>query len=99
VLLDADFKAYLGDFRLARLMDHHKLNKTTLAMGTFGYMAPELPYMGKATKEFDVYSFGILVLKVVCGMHPWICKQENLKILCCYLQFGELMKMGHFSNW
>jgi serine/threonine protein kinase len=70
VLLDADFKAHLGDFGLARLMDHHKLEKTTLAAGTLGYMAPEMPYTGRATKESDVYSFGILVLEVVCGRRP-----------------------------
>jgi len=70
VLLDADFNAYVGDFGLARLMGHHQLEKTTLAAGTFGYIAPELPYTGKATKESDVYSFGILVLEVVCRRHP-----------------------------
>jgi len=70
VLLDAEFKAHLGDFGLARLMDHHKLDKTTLAAGTLGYMAPEMPYTGKATKESDVYSFGILLLEVVSGRRP-----------------------------
>ncbi|KAG0625346.1 hypothetical protein M758_2G047300 [Ceratodon purpureus] len=70
VLLDANFRAHLGDFGLARLMDHEKLDMTTLAAGTLGYMAPELPYTGKATKESDVYSFGILVLEVVCGRRP-----------------------------
>ncbi|KAG0588516.1 hypothetical protein KC19_2G249100 [Ceratodon purpureus] len=70
VMLDADFKAHLGDFGLARLMDHNKLEKTTLAAGTLGYMAPEMPYTGKATKESDVYSFGILVLEVMCGRRP-----------------------------
>jgi len=71
VLLDADFKARLGDFGLARLMDHHKPDKTTLAAGTLGYMTPKIPYTGKATKESDVFSFGILVLEVVCGRHPF----------------------------
>jgi len=70
VLLDEDFKAYVGDFGLASLMDHPKLDKTTLATGTFGYMAHELLYTGKATKESNVYSFGILVLEVVCRRHP-----------------------------
>jgi serine/threonine protein kinase len=67
VLLDADFNAHLADFGLARLIDHKKLDKTTLMAGTLGYMAPEMPYTGKATKESDVYSFGVLVLEVVCG--------------------------------
>ena len=67
VLLDADFNAHLADFGLARLIDHQKVDKTTLMAGTLGYMAPEMPYTGKATKESDVYSFGVLVLEVVCG--------------------------------
>jgi len=51
VLLDVDFNAYVGDFGLACLIDHYKFEKTTLAKGTFVYMALELPYMGRATKE------------------------------------------------
>nr|AMH40475.1 G-type lectin-domain containing receptor kinase 3 [Pohlia nutans] len=70
VLLDADFNAHLGDFGLARLIDHEKMEKTTMMAGTLGYMAPEMPYTGKATKETDVYSFGVLVLEVVCGKKP-----------------------------
>ncbi|KAG0564751.1 hypothetical protein KC19_8G136700 [Ceratodon purpureus] len=70
VMLDADFNPHLGDFGLARLIDHEKLEKTTMMAGTFGYMAPEMHYTGKATKESDVYSFGILILEVTCGKRP-----------------------------
>ena len=67
VMLDADFNAYLGDFGLARLTDHNKMLRTTLLAGTLGYMAPEMMHSGRATKETDVYAFGIMVLEVVCG--------------------------------
>jgi len=67
VLLDASFNAYLGDFGLARLVDHGVMQKTTLLAGTLGYMAPEMQYTGRASIETDVYAFGILVLEVVCG--------------------------------
>ncbi|KAG0597993.1 hypothetical protein M758_12G036200 [Ceratodon purpureus] len=70
VMLDADFNACLGDFGLARLIDHQKLQKTTLLAGTLGYMAPEMHYLGTATKESDVYAFGVVVLEVVCGRRP-----------------------------
>ncbi|KAG0627746.1 hypothetical protein M758_2G225100 [Ceratodon purpureus] len=70
VLLDGDLNAYLGDFGLARLIDHRKMEKTTMMAGTLGYMAPEMPHTGKATKETDVYSFGILTLEVMCGARP-----------------------------
>ncbi|KAG0582652.1 hypothetical protein KC19_3G075300 [Ceratodon purpureus] len=70
VLLDQGFNPYLGDFGLARLVDHQKLQRTTLLAGTLGYMAPEMQYTGRATKESDVYAFGILVLEVVCERRP-----------------------------
>lgn len=81
VMLDADFNAYLGDFGLARLIDHHKLEKTTLLAGTLGYMAPEMQYTGRATKETDVYAFGILLLEVVCGRRPLTMKEEDAILL------------------
>ncbi len=67
VMLDTNFKAKLGDFGLARLIDHDKLPHTSLLAGTLGYLAPELPHTCKATKATDVYSFGILSLEVACG--------------------------------
>ncbi|KAG0570133.1 hypothetical protein KC19_6G141200 [Ceratodon purpureus] len=67
VLLDGDWNAYLGDFGLARIIDHEKKEKTTMMAGTFGYIAPEMPHTGKATRESDVYSFGVLMLEVLCG--------------------------------
>ena len=70
VMLDADFEAHLGDFGLARLMDHKKVEFPTLMAGTLGYMAPELAITNKATKESDVYSFGVMVIEVVCGKRP-----------------------------
>jgi hypothetical protein len=70
VLLDGDWNAYLGDFGLARVIDHQKMEKTTVMAGTLGYMAPEMPHTGKATKESDVYSFGVLMLEVMCRMRP-----------------------------
>lgn len=81
VMLDANFNAYLGDFGLARLIDHHKLEKTTLLAGTLGYMAPEMQYTGRATKESDVYAFGILVLEVVCGRRPLTMQEDDTAVL------------------
>ncbi|KAL6313118.1 hypothetical protein AAG906_021649 [Vitis piasezkii] len=67
VMLDSDFKAKLGDFGLARLVDHGKGSQTTVLAGTMGYMAPECLLTGKASKETDVYSFGIVALEICCG--------------------------------
>ncbi|XP_039172706.1 L-type lectin-domain containing receptor kinase IX.1-like [Eucalyptus grandis] len=67
ILLDAQFEAKLGDFGLARIVDHAKGSQTTLLTGTMGYLAPECIYTGKASKESDVYSFGVVLLEIACG--------------------------------
>jgi interleukin-1 receptor-associated kinase 1 len=43
VLLDK-FNAYLGDFGMARLLEHSKRAHTTFVAGTMGYLAPELSH-------------------------------------------------------
>ncbi|KAJ9705320.1 hypothetical protein PVL29_003385 [Vitis rotundifolia] len=70
VMLDSDFNAKLGDFGLARLVDHGKGSQTTVLAGTMGYMAPKCLMTGKASKETDVYSFGIVALEICCGRRP-----------------------------
>ncbi|KAJ4911858.1 L-type lectin-domain containing receptor kinase IX.1 [Raphanus sativus] len=67
VMLDSNFNAKLGDFGLARLMDHEVGPQTTGLAGTFGYMAPEYISTGRASKESDVYSFGVVTLEIVTG--------------------------------
>ncbi|KDP35960.1 hypothetical protein JCGZ_09932 [Jatropha curcas] len=67
IMLDSNFNAKLGDFGLARLVDHAKGFQTTVLAGTMGYMAPECFTSGKASKESDIYSFGIVALEIACG--------------------------------
>ncbi|KAJ6315299.1 hypothetical protein OIU78_018730 [Salix suchowensis] len=70
IMLDSEFNAKLGDFGLARLVDHGKGSQTTVLAGTIGYMAPECGLTGKASRESDVYSFGIVALEIACGRRP-----------------------------
>ena len=88
IMLDTNFEAHLGDFGLAHLLDDQNEYHTTIGAGYLEYMAPEMPYTGQATKESDVYSYGILVLEVLCGKHPLDNKAieaEDLVLLfkCC----------------
>ncbi|MCL7043508.1 hypothetical protein MKW94_027446 [Papaver nudicaule] len=67
IMLDLNFNAKLGDFGLARLADHERGPQTTVLAGTLGYLAPECLNTGKASKESDVFSFGVVALEISCG--------------------------------
>ncbi|XP_061358006.1 receptor like protein kinase S.2-like [Gastrolobium bilobum] len=83
VMLDSHYNARLGDFGLARWLeheleyetrktstkfDHFNLAETTRIGGTIGYLPPEsFQRKSIATSKSDVFSFGIVVLEVVSG--------------------------------
>ncbi|CAA2963895.1 L-type lectin-domain containing receptor kinase -like [Olea europaea subsp. europaea] len=51
IMLDSSFNAKLGDFGLARLVDHEKGSQTTVLAGTMGYMAPECVTTGRLARN------------------------------------------------
>ncbi|GLT44196.1 hypothetical protein SLA2020_181070 [Shorea laevis] len=67
IMLDSNFNVKLGDFGLAKLMDHELGQITTGLAGTFGYLAPEYISTRKASKASDVFSFGVVILEIVTG--------------------------------
>ncbi|KAL9659429.1 hypothetical protein QQ045_024235 [Rhodiola kirilowii] len=80
IMLDSSFNTKLGDFGLARLVDHGLGSQTTVLAGTMGYLAPECVTTGKASKESDVYSFGVVALEIACGRRPVDPKAEASKV-------------------
>ncbi|KAJ1434892.1 Serine/threonine-protein kinase, active site [Sesbania bispinosa] len=81
VMLDSNFNAKLGDFGLARLLEHGKGSQTTVLAGTMGYLAPESATRGKASRGSDVYSFGIVALEIACGRKPIEVKASEEQVL------------------
>ncbi|KAJ6292393.1 hypothetical protein OIU78_024547 [Salix suchowensis] len=68
ILLDPKFNAKISDFGLSKLTDR-EMSEVQLSMrGTPGYLAPEWhKALGHVTVKVDVYSFGIVLLEVVCA--------------------------------
>ncbi|KAL8159295.1 hypothetical protein V2J09_000832 [Rumex salicifolius] len=79
-MLDLNFNPKFGDFGLARLTDHDTDLQTTIVARTPGYLAPKCLLTGKASKESDVYSFGIAALEIVCGRKVIEVKEEAMKV-------------------
>lgn len=93
VLLDKDMNARLGDFGLARMHYHGEAAATTRVVGTVGYLAPELMRNGRASTQTDVFSYGVLILEVICGRRPI---DEGKPPLVEWV--WELMKRGDLMN-
>lgn len=67
ILLDSEFNVKISDFGLAKWINRDQSQVSTLAKGTPGYIAPELIGGRKGTVKADVYSFGMVILEIVCG--------------------------------
>ena len=67
VLLDEHHEAVVGDFGLAKLLDHGDSHVTTAVRGTVGHIAPEYLSTGQPSEKTDVFGFGILLLELVTG--------------------------------
>ncbi|KAJ8765136.1 hypothetical protein K2173_010625 [Erythroxylum novogranatense] len=95
IMLDGNFNARLGDFGLARLMDHDKSPVSTLTAGTMGYLAPEYLHIGKATVKTDVFSYGVVMLELACGRRPIEREPNSQKMVNLVDWVWELYGQGH----
>ncbi|KAL8142268.1 hypothetical protein V2J09_015300 [Rumex salicifolius] len=67
ILLDDYCEAIVGDFGLAKLLDHRDSHVTTAVRGTVGHIAPEYLSTGQSSEKTDVFGFGILLLELITG--------------------------------
>ncbi|KAK3443536.1 hypothetical protein EUGRSUZ_B03650 [Eucalyptus grandis] len=77
ILLDDSLSPKISDFGLAKLLMADQTRTTTGVRGTRGYLAPEwfrnMPISGKV----DIYSFGIVLLELICCRKHYELEVEN----------------------
>ncbi|WVY91639.1 hypothetical protein V8G54_037153 [Vigna mungo] len=56
---------------MAKFVDPRLRTQMTGVVGTFGYLAPEYLNGRKASKESDIYSFGVVALEIACGRRTY----------------------------
>ncbi|CAB4280603.1 unnamed protein product [Prunus armeniaca] len=66
ILLDEFMCPKISDFGLAKLLKADQTRTTTGIRGTKGYVAPEWHRKMPITVKTDVYSFGIVLLEIIC---------------------------------
>jgi serine/threonine-protein kinase len=71
VLLDADGRAKVTDFGIARTLDAVGHTETGTVLGTSHYVAPEQARGEHVDNLTDVYSFGVVLWELLCGEVPY----------------------------
>ncbi|PIN25196.1 Serine/threonine protein kinase [Handroanthus impetiginosus] len=69
ILLDESLMPKISDFGLAKLLlSEQSRAARTHIRGTVGYFAPEWFRKASITMKVDVYSFGVMLLEIICCM-------------------------------
>ncbi|KAH1038247.1 hypothetical protein J1N35_039990 [Gossypium stocksii] len=79
ILMDENGQAKISDFGLAKLLKPDQTKTFTGIRGTRGYVAPEWHRKLPVTVKADVYSFGIVLLEIICCRRSvnWSLKDEE----------------------
>ncbi|KAF7033658.1 hypothetical protein CFC21_044744 [Triticum aestivum] len=67
ILLDNNMIPKIADFGLSRLLGNDKSRKTINNVGTIGYLPREYIDYGLISEQFDIYSLGVIIAKLMAG--------------------------------
>ncbi|KAI6691932.1 hypothetical protein NL676_019642 [Syzygium grande] len=103
ILIDKKGRAKISDFGLSKMLKPDQTKTMTRIRGTRGYVAPEWHKKQPVTVKADIYSFGIVLLEIICSRRSLdFCRSEDEAVLeewvyGCF-QAGELAKLVDFEE-
>src|SRR5215208_6328685 len=71
VLIDADGRAKVTDFGIARSLEAQGLTATGRVLGTTDYVSPEQALGHEVTGQSDIYALGIVLYEMLTGETPF----------------------------
>ena len=93
ILLGGSYTERISDFGLAKLLKMYQSRTTTMIRGTKGYVAPEWFRNRPITPKVDIYSFGVLLLEIICcrkNVKPSVeDKNQIILVDCAYDKYKE----------
>lgn len=75
ILVDKEFRIHILDFGLATVQGTENLTKTGSTLGTIAYMSPEQALGKEVDHRTDIFSFGVILYELLCGVTPF--KEET----------------------
>ncbi len=77
ILMDDFWTAKISDFGLAKLLVPDQTRTFTIVRGTKGYLAPEWYKNTSISVKADVYSYGMVLLEIICCRRNMELKEET----------------------
>lgn len=99
ILLDDTFTTKISDFGLAKLLGSNQTRTSTVIRGTKGYVAPEWFRNSPVTAKVDVYSYGVMLLEILCCRRNIEMEREMKKRLYWWIMCMIVTKIKCWKNW
>ena len=77
MLFDAEGRAKIADFGIARMGGGGTLTEAGTVLGTASYISPEQAAGRPASPASDVYSFGVILFRMLTGRLPFVSRERD----------------------